>query len=61
MHVEHYPAESIPLEAHLEELRGRCKAVGRLQGGSTCYQEELQIFLDYAEKIISSSAKVRPS
>jgi hypothetical protein len=38
----------IPLQAHVEELRRRCDATARLQGGSTYYQEELGIFRAYA-------------
>jgi hypothetical protein len=37
----------IPLKAHVEELRSRCEAVSRLQGGSTYLYEEVGIFLDY--------------
>ena len=38
----------IPLEAHVEELRRRCEAVARVQGGSTHYLEEVRIFRAYA-------------
>lgn len=38
----------ISLQAHIEELRGRCEAVARLQGGSTHYLEEVRIFRTYA-------------
>lgn len=41
-------AAGIPLKTHVEELRRRCEAVSRLQGGSTYYAEELGIFRDYA-------------
>jgi len=47
------PTPRITLEACAEELRRRCEAVARLQGGSTYYQEELGIFRDFArEKIL---------
>jgi hypothetical protein len=52
----HFTA-GIPLKTHVEELRRRCEAVSRLQGGSTYYTEELGIFHDYAQAeglIISS-------
>jgi hypothetical protein len=39
----------IPLPALVAELRSRCEAVSRLQGGSTHYQEELGIFRSLAE------------
>ena len=42
------PAPGIPLEASVDELRRRCEAVARLQGGSTYFHEELGIFRDYA-------------
>lgn len=38
----------IPLEAHVEELRRRCEATARIQGGATHYLEEVRIFRDYA-------------
>jgi Serine/Threonine/Tyrosine Kinase found in polyvalent proteins len=38
----------IPLQAHVEELRRRCAAVARLQGGSTHYLEEIALFRNYA-------------
>ena len=43
-------AAGIPLKAHVAELRRRCGAVSRLQGGSTYYHEELGIFRDYANE-----------
>jgi hypothetical protein len=43
-------AAGIPLEAHVEELRSRCEAASRLQGGSTYYHEELGIFRHYADE-----------
>ncbi|MBL9152823.1 MAG: hypothetical protein JNK37_10070 [Verrucomicrobiales bacterium] len=42
------PAPGVPLQAHVEELRRRCEAVSRLQGGSTYFHEELGIFRVYA-------------
>ena len=38
----------VSLEAHVDELRSRCEAVSRLQGGSTYLYEEIGIFLEYA-------------
>ena len=38
----------IPLQALVEELRSRCEAAARLQGGSTHYLEEVRIFRAYA-------------
>jgi hypothetical protein len=38
----------IPLQAHVEELRRRCEAVARLQGGYPSYLEEVTIFRRYA-------------
>jgi hypothetical protein len=43
-----HAAAGIPLKAHVEELRSRCEAASRLQGGSTYYHEELGIFRCYA-------------
>jgi len=43
-------AAGIPLEAHVEELRSRCEAASRFQGGSTYYHEELGIFRHDAEE-----------
>jgi Serine/Threonine/Tyrosine Kinase found in polyvalent proteins len=45
-----HPPAGIPLEAHVEELRRRCEAVSRLQGGPTYHAEELGIFRAYAEE-----------
>jgi hypothetical protein len=45
-----HAAAGIPLQAHVEELRSRCEAASRLQGGSTYYHEELGIFRSYAEE-----------
>lgn len=38
----------IPLKAHVDELRRRCAAVARFQGGSTHYLEEVALFRAYA-------------
>lgn len=38
----------IPLQALVAELRSRCEAVSRLQGGSTYYHEELAVFRQLA-------------
>ena len=49
----HEPGEPTPritLEASVDELRRRCEAVARLQGGSTYYQEELGIFRNFARE-----------
>ncbi|MES2921906.1 MAG: hypothetical protein V4819_10175 [Verrucomicrobiota bacterium] len=43
-------AAGFSLKAHVEELRSRCEAVARLQGGSTHYLEELAIFRTYARE-----------
>jgi len=40
----------IPLQTHVEELRRRCEAISRFQGGSTHYLEETGIFHAYAEE-----------
>ncbi len=44
------PTPRFALEACADELRRRCEAVARLQGGSTYYQEELGIFRDFARE-----------
>lgn len=49
-HESSRAAAGVPLEAHLEELRSRCEAASRLQGGSTYYHEELGIFRRHAEE-----------
>ena len=49
----HEPSPSsagITLQAHVEELRRRCKAVSRLQGGSTYLCKEIGIFSDYVRE-----------
>mgnify|MGYP001278469983 CR=1 FL=1 len=48
-HHEPSPTSAgVTLQAHVEELRSRCEAVSRLQGGSTYLYEEIAIFRDYA-------------
>ncbi|RPJ32901.1 MAG: hypothetical protein EHM17_12105 [Verrucomicrobiaceae bacterium] len=47
-HEPSHAAAGIPLQAHVEELRSRCEAASRLQGGSTYFHEELGIFRSYA-------------
>lgn len=42
------PTSGVPLQAHVEELRRRCEATARLQGGATYYLEELRLFREYA-------------
>ncbi|MBL9145980.1 MAG: hypothetical protein JNM99_20030 [Verrucomicrobiaceae bacterium] len=42
------PTAGIPLEAHVEELRRRCEATARLQGGAASYWQEVQLFREYA-------------
>jgi hypothetical protein len=49
-HEPSHAAAGIPLKAPVEELRSRCEAVARLQGGSTYFHEELGIFRQYAEE-----------
>jgi hypothetical protein len=49
-HEPNDTAAGIPLKAHVEDLRSRCEAVSRFQGGSTYYREELGIFRDYARE-----------
>jgi hypothetical protein len=47
---EHEPGPTsagVALQAHVEELRSRCEAVSRLQGGSTYLYEEIGIFRNY--------------
>ncbi|MGJ8642606.1 MAG: hypothetical protein ACSHX9_04290 [Luteolibacter sp.] len=49
----HDPSRTTPgitLPALVAELRSRCEAVSRLQGGTTYYQEELGIFRSLAEE-----------
>lgn len=43
-------AAGIPLQAQGDELRSRCEAVARFQGGSTHYLEEVRIFKSYIEE-----------
>jgi len=40
----------IPLEAHVQELRGRAEATARLQGGATSYWQEVRLFREYASE-----------
>jgi hypothetical protein len=47
-HEPNDAAAGIPLKAHVDELRSRCEAAARFQGGSTHYLEELAIFRTYA-------------
>jgi hypothetical protein len=49
-HEPSHAAAGIPLQALVAELRSRCKAASRFQGGSTYYHEELGIFRQYAEE-----------
>lgn len=49
-HEPSITAAGIPLKTHVEELRRRCEAVARLQGGSTYFHEELGIFRTYANE-----------
>lgn len=49
----HEPSRTTPgitLPALVAELRSRCEAASRFQGGSTYYQEELGIFRNLAEE-----------
>lgn len=48
LHEPGRPTAGIPLQAHVEELRGRCEAVARLQGGATDYWQEIRLFREYA-------------
>ena len=54
----HTPA-GIALQALVAELRGRCEAVSRLQGGSTDYREELGSSRHVAESKHSTSKPSR--
>ncbi len=49
-HEPDHAAERIPLQAHVAELRRRCEAVARVQGGPPYYLEEVRIFRDYARE-----------
>jgi hypothetical protein len=40
----------VSIQAHAEELRSRCEAVSRLQGGYSCLNEEIGIFRDYVRE-----------
>lgn len=39
---------SVPIEAHVEELRRRCEATARLQGSPTSHWQEIRLFREYA-------------
>ena len=56
-HEPSHTVAGIPLKAHVEELRSRCEAISRIQGGATYYQEELGIFRNYAEEAGLSISK----
>jgi hypothetical protein len=47
-HESGRPIAGIPLQAHVQELRGRCEAIARLQGGATDYWQEIRLFKEYA-------------
>lgn len=47
-HEPSRPAAGITLQALVAQLRSRCEAVARFQGGSTHYLEELRVFRAYA-------------
>jgi len=47
-HEPNEAAPGIPLKALVDELRSRCEAVSRLQGGSTYFIEEPGIFRQFA-------------
>ncbi len=49
-HESSEPTPNIPLETSADELRRRCEAVARFQGGSTYFHEELGIFRSYAQE-----------
>jgi hypothetical protein len=49
-HEPSLAAEGVPLQALVAELRRRCEAVSRLQGGSTYFHEDLGIFRKLAEE-----------
>ena len=46
--MDHSRSARIPLQACVEELRRRCQAASRFQGGHTHFLEELRIFREYA-------------
>jgi len=50
-HESSAAAAGIPLEALVADLRRRCEAVSRLQGGATYFHEELGIFLEVAGEL----------
>ena len=45
-----YPTSGITLKTCVEELRGSGEAIARVQGGTTYYREEIEIFRTYAEE-----------
>lgn len=49
-HEPSLAAEGVALQALVAELRCRCEAVSRLQGGSTYFREDLGIFRQLAEE-----------
>ena len=49
-HEPSHTAAGIPLQALVAELRSRCEAVSRVQGGFTYYHETLGIFRQVAEE-----------
>ncbi len=49
-HEPRHPTSGITLKTCVEELRRRCEAIARVQGGFTYYHEELEIFRTYAEE-----------
>ena len=56
-HEPNDAAAGFPLKAHVDELRSRCEAVARFQGGSTHYLEELAIFQTYAREKAEEDAQ----
>ena len=56
-HEPSHHAAGIPLKAHVEDLRRRCEAVSRFQGGATDYQEELGILRNYTDEAGLSISK----
>ena len=50
LHEPSHATAAISLKAHAEELRSRCEAASRFQGGSTYFHEELGIFRTYLDE-----------
>lgn len=48
--VERRPIERISIQAHVEELGRRVASAGRFQEGHPSYEEQLRIFVEYAEQ-----------